>query len=98
LVSIGGTAVEDVSPTLVFDTDGTASGNGGCNTFSGSYTLDASTIAFGAIVSTKMACAGPGSEVETAYLAALQSATSWSIAADGTLHLDGAASLVFSPA
>ena len=32
------------------------SGNGGCNQFSGNYTLDKNNIHFGEVISTKMSC------------------------------------------
>ncbi len=87
-----------VKPTLLFDATGNASGNGGCNTFNGSYTVDGATIAFGPMISTKMACVGPGDLVESAYLDALQAATGWSIGSDGNLTLTGDVPLVFSAA
>jgi heat shock protein HslJ len=96
LASIDGQAVLDVHPTLAFGADGNASGNGGCNTFNGSYAIDGQTIAFGPLISTKMACAGTIDEVETAYLRALQAATAWSIDQEGGLRLDGGTSLDFS--
>jgi heat shock protein HslJ len=95
--SIGGTAVGAVVPTLKFD-PGTASGNSGCNTYNGTYSVDGKTIAFGPLISTKMACVGAGNDVEAAFLAALQGASTWSIAADGTLHLEGVSPIVLAPA
>ena len=82
----------------MFDAAGNASGNAGCNTFNGSFTLDAKTITFGPLISTKMACLGAGNTVESAYLPALQDATGWAIGADGDLTLTGGVPLVFAPA
>lgn len=50
---------------------GTVAGNGGCNEYSGSYTLDGDALTFGPVASTRMACLGPGDALETAYFAAL---------------------------
>ena len=49
-----------------------AAGFGGCNQYSASYSSDgASTLTFGAIAATRMACAG-GDAFESAYFAALE--------------------------
>lgn len=46
-----------VSITLQFEAAGKRfSGNNSCNTYSGTYTLDASTLQFGPAVSTKKYC------------------------------------------
>jgi heat shock protein HslJ len=54
--------------TLEFDSE-LASGHGGCNTFNGSYTLDGTSITFGPIASTQMAC--EALDLETMYMAGL---------------------------
>src|SRR4029078_2453847 len=87
---INGVAVGAIVPTLKFD-PGTASGNSGCNTYNGTYRADGKTIAFRPLISTKRACVGTGNDVESAFVAALQGASTWSIAGDGTLHLEGVA-------
>src|SRR5215213_4835986 len=49
-----------------------AAGSGGCNQYSAGYTSDGnSTLTFGPIAATRMACAGNGGTSETAYFAAL---------------------------
>lgn len=61
----------DRPPTLRLESSSLrASGFAGCNRFSGPYTLSGDSLSFGALVSTKMACA-QGNEVEVSYLAAL---------------------------
>jgi len=45
-----------VQTTLVFDGQGRASGNGGCNRFTGSYTFDDGHLVFGPMAGTKMMC------------------------------------------
>lgn len=63
--------------------DGTLSGHAGCNTFRASYSVDGDRIAVGPAASTRKACAGEGvMEQERAYLAALESATTWKIERD----------------
>ncbi|MGW5847990.1 META domain-containing protein [Streptomyces sp. NPDC055254] len=44
--------------------DSTASGNLGCNRFSGKATVDGPSIGFGPLTSTRMACEGGAGEVE----------------------------------
>jgi heat shock protein HslJ len=56
-------------------------GSSGCNTYSASYTVDGSSLTIGAVSSTRMACAEPpgAMEQEAAFLAALQSASSFKL-------------------
>ena len=75
-------------PTIEFG-DGTVSGFAGCNTFTGSYTADESTITIGPLATTKIGCDRPASAVETAYLAGLADAKGWTIGGDGRLSLGG---------
>ncbi|MFD3696599.1 META domain-containing protein [Streptomyces sp. NPDC058646] len=44
--------------------DGTASGALGCNRFSAPATVDGSSVTFGPLTATRMACEGPAGEVE----------------------------------
>jgi len=75
--------------TLTFD-DATmrAAGFAGCNRYSGSYTLVRDSLAFGAAVSTKMACAD-GMDLEQRYPTMLPGVTGYRLA-DSTLTLRGA--------
>ena len=76
------------------------SGQGGCNDFSGGYSVSGSNISIGALVSGMMMCGEPAGvmEQEAQYLAALQSAATFQF--DGnrlTLRRgDGATAVVFS--
>ena len=74
--------------------DGTASGTGGCNRYSGSYTLDGESLTFGPAASTLMACVGSAGDVETAYLGNMLAVAIW--ASDGaTLTLsDGSGNVI----
>ena len=73
LVRLGETPIE-AEATIAFASDGTASGNSGCNRFSGSLEEDGETIAFGPLASTRMACPDPQMSVETGFLQALGTA------------------------
>jgi heat shock protein HslJ len=65
--------------------DSRINGNGGCNSFSGTYTLTGkSSIAFGPLISTKMWC--EGMDNETSFFAALSRTDKYSIKGD-TLSL-----------
>jgi heat shock protein HslJ len=63
--------------TAVFTAD-TVSGNAGCNTYNGSYTIDGSNIKIGPLMSTQMACADQAaSDQEMQFLASLQNAATF---------------------
>ena len=64
--------------TLSFGADGDASGQGGCNRYSGHYEATGSRISIGSIAVTAMACAEPPGvmEQEQAFLKALGTASS----------------------
>ena len=57
--------------TAVFTGDA-VSGNGGCNTYNGGYTLDGDAVTIGPLASTMMACDQAIMDQETQLLAALQ--------------------------
>lgn len=86
--------------TLSFGPDGSAGGSGGCNTYGGSYTLDADgRIAFTGVFSTMMACDPAIMDQETAYFAALQSASAYQLVAGQLVITYGdGQKLVFDPA
>jgi heat shock protein HslJ len=75
--------------TLTFQ-DGAAGGHSACNRYRFPVTIGDGTLAFGMGVSTKMACAQQLMEMESRYLNALESVTSWQMAGN-TLDLDDAA-------
>jgi heat shock protein HslJ len=87
LVSIGGTpagaGANGQPATLRLDeTSGRASGYAGCNQFSGSYTLSGSSLSFGPLAMTRMACA-QGGELESRYTMALGQANGWKMTSTG---------------
>ena len=98
LAEMGPTAdFAHLQPTIEFTADGSVSGFAGCNTFSGSYSTDGSTLTLGPLATTKMACQRPGSAVESDYLAALSGVTAWANEPDGRLLLDGPSPLRYTP-
>ena len=62
--------------TVNFGADGTVSGSGGCNQFTGGYTVTDGVLQVGPLASTMMACETPAGtmEQEAAFLKALESA------------------------
>ncbi|EGB16455.1 protein of unknown function DUF306 Meta and HslJ [Pseudodesulfovibrio mercurii] len=62
---------EDPARTLKFNADGTVEGFGGCNHFTGTYTLTDDYLEFGPLASTRKSC-GPGmDEKEYTFLTVL---------------------------
>jgi heat shock protein HslJ len=82
------TVVQGVtSLTAQFAADGTLTGFGGCNNYSGTYQAGTDgTMQIGALATTQMACA-EGMDQETAYLNALQTASSFSFTGQGQLQI-----------
>jgi heat shock protein HslJ len=69
ITSIEGRPVRTARTTeLRFEGDRIA-GNAGCNSFGGSYRIDRDSLSASRVISTKMACPGPGMEVEGKFLA-----------------------------
>jgi heat shock protein HslJ len=99
----GRNAVQSVAigsqPTATFGSDGTISGSGGCNNFSGTYQSTGSTLSIGPLASTQKACDQPIMDQETAYLAALERTATYRFE-DGRLVLvdsSGATQAIFNP-
>jgi heat shock protein HslJ len=67
-----------VSASATFSA-GKVSGNGGCNEYSGSYTVDGDKLTIGQVASTQKACGPVESALETAYFAALAKVASYAI-------------------
>lgn len=88
VTEIGGQPVPaDVTPTIGFADDGTASGMSGCNRFTGRYELTGEGLAFGPLAMTRMACPEPQSATERAMGTALATITRFDMAEDGRLIL-----------
>lgn len=83
LVDLAGTpALPNPQATLEFPDTGRVAGKASCNRFFGSVQLSDATITFGALGSTRMACADPINRQESAYLTALQAGESYEIVGD----------------
>lgn len=82
----GESADPDVTSTLAFGTDGAVNGNGGCNTFRGDVDIEGTTMKFGQLASTMMACEGAKSVQEALFHEALSQTASYSVR-DGELTL-----------
>jgi len=65
---------DDAGLTLEFDGRGTVQGYGGCNRFSGSFTLQQGKLVIGPLAVTRMACPEPANSFEISYLEALDNA------------------------
>lgn len=79
--------------TAIFGEDGTVTGSGGCNTFSGPYTVDGDAIEIGPLASTRKACEEAVMAQEAAYLQALDNATTYAITGDALELRDAAGAL-----
>ncbi len=74
--------LEDTELTAVFEAE-QVSGSAGCNNYFGSYSADEGAIEIGPLAATRRACAGEGvAEQEAEFLAALESAATYSINGD----------------
>jgi heat shock protein HslJ len=60
---------------------GTVHGKSGCNTFNGTYTASGSSLTFGPLATTMRLCGVPEDPIETAYLAALGAASTYTATA-----------------
>jgi heat shock protein HslJ len=68
------------APASLLLRDGRATGNTGCNPFSGSARISGNDIAFGPMITTKMACLPQAKmDQEAALLAAFAATTHWRI-------------------
>lgn len=72
--------------TAVFGSDGTLTGNDGCNNYNSTYKTDGNKITIGAVSTTRMACEQAVMDQETAYLNALANAATYTMG-KGTLEL-----------
>ena len=69
---------------------GQVSGSSGCNHYGGPYTLQGSSLSFGDLASTQMACPEPIMTIESRYLQMLAEVDRYEATADGeTLTLTG---------
>jgi heat shock protein HslJ/uncharacterized membrane protein/uncharacterized lipoprotein YbaY len=73
--------------TMEFGADGRLAGKGGCNRYTGPYTLTGEGLSFGNLAATRMACIGPASETEARFFALLGKVTRVTPGEAGRLRL-----------
>lgn len=102
LETVGGApAAAGVTSSLVLGEDGSAGGNGGCNSYGGDVTIDGASLSFSQIASTLMACPEPAMSQERALFDALGATARYEIDLDGRLSLfdaEGGGVATFTPA
>jgi heat shock protein HslJ/membrane-bound inhibitor of C-type lysozyme len=77
--------------TLVFFADGQVAGRGGCNSYSGRYTLSGEGLSVGPIAATKMMCMDGGVMAREAhFLDILGKAARFDLDDEGRLHIETA--------
>lgn len=88
----GAPAAQGVRTTLIFNDEGGLGGNGGCNSYGGSVSLeDANGIDISEVFSTMMACEEPKMGQEQRYFRALEAATNFTLDGDVLTLSDDAA-------
>jgi putative lipoprotein len=95
----GVASAEGVETTLEIRADGHIAGAGGCNGYGGKATFGPGTIVFGPLISTRMACPGPGMDQQARFERALEATSAWR-RADGALTFHdraGAVVVRFAP-
>jgi len=75
-------AAPEVETKLTFGTDGTLSGNLGCNTMGGDYKVNNQNIVFGSTYATEMACEEPRMSQEGFAFQVLQGTTGFTVNGD----------------
>lgn len=88
IAAIDGRPVRTARATDISFTDTHIAGNAGCNSFGGAYRLAGDQLSTGQVMSTRMACTGPGMDVEGRFFAAIASARVTRSGAD-TITLSG---------
>ncbi len=73
--------------TIVFASDGTLSGFGGCNDYTGSYTVDGGSISIADITPSSETCDETSKGIQDGLLQVMPFIDTWSIV-DGELNLD----------
>jgi putative lipoprotein len=67
----GGGVIDNARSTIAFAADGTVSGSGGCNSFSGRARVDGDRIEFGPLAATQKACVPALADQEQKFFKAL---------------------------
>lgn len=99
ITGINGAAPTAQRKAAVSFTADRISGNAGCNGFGGGYALAAGVLTVTQMISTKMACLGPGMDQESAVFKILGEPMTVARHGDGSLSLsDNAGTITLTPA
>ncbi|MEZ4769238.1 MAG: META domain-containing protein [Caldilineales bacterium] len=86
----GRVPLPNTTTTVAFGGSGELTGSGGCNTYSGGYSVNGTSLTVGPLASTEMACEPDVMDQEQLYLAALQSAASFDLPGGQLVLFDAA--------
>jgi len=90
IASIDGRPVRTARPTEVRFEGSRIAGSAGCNSFGGDYRIDRGSLSASRVISTRMACPGPGMAVEGKFLAIIAGPARIVMNGDRTLTLSSA--------
>ena len=76
---LGAGVIADLETVLEIREDGTYGGTGGCNMFTGAFSVSERTISFGPTAAARTMCAPAIMEQEQRYLDTLKSELSWNV-------------------
>ncbi len=97
IASIDGRPARTARPTEIRFEGDKISGSAGCNSFGGSYRIERGSFTAERVISTRMACPGPGMAVESKFLAIIAGPARMAMTGDRTLTLStraGSATLI----
>lgn len=89
-------AAESSPPTLTIDEEGTVGVFAGCNRGSGTVDITETTLTFSPLALTKMACTGPGAELETQVTTVLDGETDYTVDGETLTITNGTSGLVYT--
>ena len=95
---VGNPLITGTTITLKFGSDGRARGSGGCNSFSGNYSVSGNKVSFSPVISTRRACVNAEmNQQEQRFLRALGSAETFKLSGISLVifHDDGRNRLIF---
>ena len=92
IVSVDGMPAATARPTSIRFSNGRVEGNAGCNGFGGAYRQAGVRLETTRIISTKMACVGPGMAIEGKVFTILSGPSQLAYNRDGTLTISGGGS------
>ncbi|MEM7437553.1 MAG: META domain-containing protein [Myxococcota bacterium] len=86
---VGRPILPDTPAMFRLDEGGRVSGRTGCNHFTGAAEVEGGSLRFGKLALTRMLCPPPVMDQEQRLLQALEATRTFTIDADGRLHLQG---------